>query len=314
MDFGTNTEFKAKLKPEEDKDVCSRNVTIPIYLKEHLIVKIALMHNFWIITVLPFSKYASPIFEQRKPKGKLRLVDLRKINILIEDDYTNNNHPVSTSSGAAQHLAARNSLFCKLDCSQAYHCLHMTNERSVEILAFNFAGRTFAYKRPAHSLSRSLSVFLRFMREYLDPLVKADQYAQYEDYIRIAASNATDLTRNIRAVFHCIRRARLKPTKERATLESDRLNSLAEQFHQKEFHRQLGRFTTFLTKSDYPNRKRPYSGTWASYITTKTISPGGPRNLVRFTNCSKQKCQSTSRQNWETPLNQYIKRAVMLVN
>ena len=59
-----------------------------------------------IITKLLFSKYGSPIFAQRKPNGKLRLiVDLKKINSLIADDYTNNKHPVSTMSDEAQHLA-----------------------------------------------------------------------------------------------------------------------------------------------------------------------------------------------------------------
>ena len=42
------------------------------------------------------------------------------------------------------------------------------------------------------------------MREYLDPVVKADQCAQYVDDIGIAEKNATDITRNIRAVFKCI--------------------------------------------------------------------------------------------------------------
>ena len=168
------------------------------------------MHKYGIITVLPFSKYASPIFAQRKPNRKLRLlVDLRKINTLIADDYTNNNHPVSTLSDAAQHLSGK-SLFCKLDCSQAYHCLQMADQRSVEKLAFNFASRTsFAYRRLAQGLSRSVSAFSSFTREYLDPVVKADQCAQYVDGIGIAANNATDLTRNIRAVFKCIRNAGL---------------------------------------------------------------------------------------------------------
>ena len=107
------------------------------------------MHKYGIITVLPFSKYASPIFAQRKPNGKLRLlVDLRKINTLIADDYTNSNNPVSTWSDAAQHLAGK-SLFSNLDCSQAYHCLQMADQRSVEMRAFNFASRTFAYRRLA---------------------------------------------------------------------------------------------------------------------------------------------------------------------
>ena len=215
MDIGMNTEFKVRLTPKDDKAVYSQSLPIPIHLKEDLIVELALMHKYGIITVLPFSKYASPIFAQRKPNGKLRLlVDLRKINTLTADDYTNNNHPVSTLSDAAQHLAVK-SLFCKLDCSQAYHCLQMAYQRSVEMLACNFASRTFAYKRLAQGLSRSVSAFSSFMREYLDPVVKADQCAQYVDDIGVAANNATDLTRNIRAVFQCIRNAGLKLTIEK---------------------------------------------------------------------------------------------------
>ena len=205
-----NTKFKVKLLPKDDKAVHSQNLPLPIHLKEDIIVQLALKHKYRIITMLPFSKNASPILAQRKPNGKLRfLVDLRKISTLIKNDYTNNNHPVSTLSDAAQHLAGK-SLFCKLDCSQAYHCLQMADQRSVEMLAFSFASRTFAYKRLVQGLSRSVSAFLSFMREFLDPVVKADQCAQYVDDIGFAANNAKDLTRNIRAVFQCIHNAGLK--------------------------------------------------------------------------------------------------------
>ena len=80
-------------------------------------------------------------------------------------------HPTSTLSDAAQHLAGK-SLFCKLDCSQVYHCLQMADQRSVKMLAFNFASRTFAYKRLAQGPSRYVSAFSSFMREYLDQLLK----------------------------------------------------------------------------------------------------------------------------------------------
>ena len=50
---------------------------------------------------------------------------------------------------------------------------------------------------------------------YLGPVVKADHCAKYVDDIGIAANNATDPTRNIRAVFRCIRRAGLKLTIEK---------------------------------------------------------------------------------------------------
>ena len=53
------------------------------------------------------------------------------------------------------------------------------------------------------------------MPEYLDPVVKAHQCAQYVDEIGIAADKATDLTRNIRAVFKCFRQAGLKLSFER---------------------------------------------------------------------------------------------------
>ena len=79
MDIGMNTEFKVRLTPKDDKAVYSQSLPMPIHLKEDLIVELALMHKYGIITVLSFSKYASPIFVQRKPNGKFRLlVDLRK--------------------------------------------------------------------------------------------------------------------------------------------------------------------------------------------------------------------------------------------
>ena len=82
MDIGMNTEFKVKLTPKDNKAVYSQSLPMAIHLKEDLIVELALMHKYGIITLLPFSKYASPIFAQRKPKGKLRLlVDLRKLTV-----------------------------------------------------------------------------------------------------------------------------------------------------------------------------------------------------------------------------------------
>ena len=256
MDIGMNTGFMVKLTPKDDKSVYSQNLPMPIHLKEDLIVELALMHKYRIITVLPFSKYASPIFAQRKPNGKLRLlVDLPKNNSLIADDYTNNNHPVSTLSDAAQHLAGK-SLFCKLDCSQAYHCLQMADQRSVEMLAFNSASRTFAYKRLAQGLSRSVSASSSFMREYLDLVVKADQCAQYVDDIGITANNATDLTRNIRAVFKCIRQAGLKLTIEKCHFGVRQIEFLGRTISPEGISPQARKIQKFLDKLRFPKSKK----------------------------------------------------------
>ena len=149
----------------------------------------------------PLANVFSPIFTQRKPNEKLRLlVDLRKINTLIADYYINNNHPVSTLTYAAQHMAGKN-LFCNLDCSQAYHCLQMVDQQSVELLGFNFASRTFAYRRLAQGMSRSLSVFSSFIREHFDPVIKADQCAQYVDDIGIAANTPSTIDQKLTSSF-----------------------------------------------------------------------------------------------------------------
>ena len=114
FDIGTNREFKVKLTPNDDRPTYSQSLPTPINLKDDITVELALLHRYGIITTLPFSKYASPIFAQRKPNGRLRLlVDLRKINNLITQDYVNKNHPVSTLSDAAHHMAGKK-LFANL--------------------------------------------------------------------------------------------------------------------------------------------------------------------------------------------------------
>ena len=90
MDIGINTAFNVKLTQKDDEAVYGQRLPMPIHLTEDLFVELALMHKYGVITVLPFSKYASPMSAQRKPNGELRLlVDLRKINSLIADFYTN---------------------------------------------------------------------------------------------------------------------------------------------------------------------------------------------------------------------------------
>ena len=98
-----------KLTPNDDRPAYSQRLPTPISPKDAITVELALLHKYGIITTLTFSKYASSIFSQRKPNGRLRLlVDPRMINNLITEDYTNNNHPVSTLSDAAQHMAGKN--------------------------------------------------------------------------------------------------------------------------------------------------------------------------------------------------------------
>ena len=79
FDIGINTEFKVQLTPLDNRPAYSQSLPEPINLKDDILVELALLHNYGNIMTPPFSKYASPIFAQRKPNGKLRfLVNLRK--------------------------------------------------------------------------------------------------------------------------------------------------------------------------------------------------------------------------------------------
>ena len=111
------------------------------------------------------------------------------INNSISDDYIKINHPVSTLTDAVQHLAGKKT-FCKLDCSQAYHCLQMADQSSIEMLAVNFTIRTFGYRRLVQGISRVFSVFSRFMREYLDKVIETDNCTQYVDDFGNTANDA----------------------------------------------------------------------------------------------------------------------------
>ena len=87
LDLVKNTDSPVKLTPEHNRLVYSPNAITPIHLRDELIIQLALMQYYDIITTLPFSKYSSPIFAQRKSSGKLRiLIDLRKINHLLRHD------------------------------------------------------------------------------------------------------------------------------------------------------------------------------------------------------------------------------------
>ena len=86
----------------------------------------------------------------------------------------------------------------------------MADHQSIDFLAFNFASRTFAYRRLAQGLSRSLSAFPSFIREHLDPVIKADHCARYVEDIGIAANTPEQLIKNLQAVLQCLRKAGLK--------------------------------------------------------------------------------------------------------
>ena len=132
----------------------------------------------------------------------------------------------------------------------------------MEMLAFNFASRIFAYRRLAQGLSRYLSAFSSFLSEYLDQVVKADQCAQYVDDIGIAANDATDLTRNLRAVFKCIHQAGLKLTIVKCHFGVRQVEFLGRTNSSEGVLPQSHKIQNFLSKLRFPKSKKA----WQRYL------------------------------------------------
>ena len=77
FDVGYNTELKIELTPEHPLLVYVQGPTAPIHLRDEILVELALLQNFSIMTTFPQSRYSRPIFVHRKSSGKLRiLIDL----------------------------------------------------------------------------------------------------------------------------------------------------------------------------------------------------------------------------------------------
>ena len=140
------------------------------------------MHYYGLITTLPQLRYSGPLFAQRKNSGRLRpLIDLRNVNHLLKNDYLNTIFPISNMSDPKNFAAKK--LFTKLGCSQAYHCVQMADDISVQLLAFNIASRTYEYKCLAQRLNKSVTGFGCFIRHYLDPSLASANCTKFMDDI-----------------------------------------------------------------------------------------------------------------------------------
>ena len=153
------------------------------------------------------------------------------------------------------------------------------------------------------------------MREYFDPVVKAGQCAQYVDDIGVAANNATDLTRNIRAVFKCIRQAGLKLTIEKWNFGVRQVEFLGRTISQQGFSPQARKLQNFLDKLRFPKSKKAlkrYLGFMNYY---RNYNPRMAEIPNPFFKLLKRKYQSIIvRQSWKKLLTQSIKFSAMLVN
>ena len=72
FDVGLNTELKIKLTHEHNIPLYTQGPPTPTHLRDELLIELALMDYYRLITTLQQSKYSSILFAHRK-KEKLSL-------------------------------------------------------------------------------------------------------------------------------------------------------------------------------------------------------------------------------------------------
>ena len=248
FDVDYNTDLKIKLTPEHPLPVYVQGPLAPIHLRVEILVELALLKYFNIITTLSHSKYSSPIFVHRKSSGKLSiLINLRRVNHLLRHDYLNSNFPISNMTDATNHFAGKN-LFCKLDCSKTYYCVQMADDLSVQLLAFNFPSRTFAYSCLAQGLNKSVTAFSSFVKHYLDPCLSANVCTQFMDDFAAGVINFDETIPALRKIFDYLRELGLKFQRINVILERQNLINWVVQLLRKEFHPKVQELTNFWDK------------------------------------------------------------------
>ena len=252
FDVGYNTDLKIELTPERSIPIYEQGPPTPAHLRTELQVELALMHYYGPITTLSQSRYSSPLFAQRKNSGRLRLlIDLRKVNHLMKNDFVNTNFPISNMNDAINYFAGKK-LFTKLDCSQAYHCVQMADDVSVQLLAFNFASRTYAYKCLAQGLNKSVTGFSSFIRHYLDPCLASGNFTQFMDDIGNAVTNFEQLVPSLREIFICIRQSGLKLSPEKCEIATDTMIFLGNNISAEGISPEKAKITKFFDKFKMP--------------------------------------------------------------
>ena len=230
--------------------------------------------------LLPSVKKSSPIFAQRNSSGKLRnLVDLKRVIHLLRNDYSNNNFPTSNMTDAVQHFTEK-TLFTKLDCSQAYHCVQMADPLSVQLLSFNFASRTYAYTRLAQRLNKSVLGFSSFVISYLDSCLAANLCTQFTDDIGCGVETFEQMVPTLRQIFDWLRKSGLRLTPHQCEFGISSINFLGNTITPKGLQPEKEKIQTFLNTIKLPTTVKQVKRLVGFTLSFRSFLPNLAQNLM----------------------------------
>ena len=182
---------------------------------------------------------------------KTPTLDLRRVNHLLRHDIFYCSFPISIVTDVTNRFAGKN-LFCKLDCSQAYHCVQMADDFSVQLLAFKFASRTFPSNCLAGGLIKSVTVFRTFLKHYLDPCLAANVCTHVVDDIAAGVKNFDEMIPALRKKSDCRRESGSKLSAHKCKFGTIKIDYSGSTITPKGFSHESAKIENFLRQIKMP--------------------------------------------------------------
>ena len=176
----------------------------------------------------------------------------------------------------------------------------MADLESVQLLAFNFESRTYAYQRLAQGLSRSVTSFSSFMRKYLDPCIAAGRCFQYVDDVGSASHTAEEMVENLEEIFKCIDKSGLRLTIKKCEFGLGKINFLGNTITKQGITPNKEKVETFLEKMKMPKNPKQVKRLIGFLQFFKAFLPDLSLTLIPFYKLLKKGVEFTIEQTHRT--------------
>ena len=181
---------------------------------------------------------------------------------------------------ATNHFAGKN-LFCKLIYSQEYHCVQMADDFSVQLLAFNFAWRTFAYNCLTQGLNKSVTGFSSFVKHHLEPCVAVNVYAFHGRY-GCGVDNFDEMIPALRKFFDCLTESGLKLSAHKCEFGTTKIDYLGSTITPEGISPESAKIERFLGQIRTPNTVKQVKRLIGSELFFRNFVPSLGEKLLPF--------------------------------